>query len=330
MRRSIVGLVIVISIVLTDGMAWGSAFEPGLYATKIDPWNATTGNGVIRVDSNGSSSTVLSFSGTDCPYGLAFYDANRLGVTFGGGPSVNAWGTFKILGSQGDVLSFIDHIPATNVWSNHSWGSGFAIDTDGTAYVSTHNSPGATKITATGQVSDWTGYKYDLWWGKDAAIAPDRKLYMTHGLEQSDAHNFTIDEIDMTTGVVATVLDNLDWTVGIAFNAAGDMYFSQERLNQVWKLSTGSTEPTLLASIPYAGRMTMGPDNYLYAIGKQSDTRYQIWRVDTNVGIAMLYADNLPPLTDIAYLSVPEPSTLALLGIGAMGLLAYAWRRRTT
>ena len=28
-------------------------------------------------------------------------------------------------------------------------------------------------------------------------------------------------------------------------------------------------------------------------------------------------------------LLVPEPSALALIGVGAMGLLAYVWRRRT-
>ncbi len=27
--------------------------------------------------------------------------------------------------------------------------------------------------------------------------------------------------------------------------------------------------------------------------------------------------------------TVPEPSSVALLGIGAVGLLAYAWRKRT-
>lgn len=64
-------------------------------------------------------------------------------------------------------------------------------------------------------------------------------------------------DVNRITGAVTTVLGNLDCTIGIAFDASGNMYFSEDRLDQVWKLSAGATQPTLLATMPYPGRMTL-------------------------------------------------------------------------
>jgi hypothetical protein len=48
------------------------------------------------------------------------------------------------------------------------------------------------------------------------------------------------------------------------------------------------------------------------------------------VGLATGYNESAVDYVRVEGISTPEPSTLALLGVAALGLLAYAWRRRAS
>jgi len=56
------------------------------------------------------------------------------------------------------------------------------------------------------------------------------------------------------------------------------------------------------------------------------EVRYGIGAGDNMVYMALATADDSDHV--VVALGVPEPSTLVLLGVGAISLLGFAWRRR--
>ncbi len=304
----------------TSGEAF-AGFLPGLYAT------ATNNDEIIRINSDGTFQPVLT--GVPSPYGLAFRDDNTLYVTERTSISSNGG---QLVGYQpnGTKVFSAGPIPASNGFPNGSWGFGLAIDSQGTSYIATHNSPGATKVTSDGTVSDWTGYQYDMWWGKDAVFSPSGNLYMTSALAPGD-ESF-IQEVDKTTGAVTTVLSGLYYSGGIAFDSAGNMYLSQWGLNRIVEVPAGTTNIVPVAAVNDPFLMTFGPDGNLYVIGGivpgyVSGT--QIWEVDVHNGATTLVADGLPAINDIAFApeitSVPAPSCVVLLATGLLGLFCGRW-----
>ncbi|MBU4399949.1 MAG: PEP-CTERM sorting domain-containing protein, partial [Planctomycetes bacterium] len=69
------------------------------------------------------------------------------------------------------------------------------------------------------------------------------------------------------------------------------------------------------ATHAYAGILTVAAGDTLDFVGRGATV------TDASTGSIVIYGT-------IAFTPIPEPSTLALLATGLVGLLCYAWRKR--
>jgi streptogramin lyase len=97
---------------------------------------------------------------------------------------------------------------------------------------------------------------------------------------------------------------------GLAFDSAGNLWVANGNNNIVEFSSAG-------AFLGQFGSLGTGPGQFNDPQGVAFDAAGNMWVADTNNNRLQEFSP------------VPEPSTLVLLAMGAVSLLAYAWRRRT-
>jgi hypothetical protein len=78
----------------------------------------------------------------------------------------------------------------------------------------------------------------------------------------------------------------------------------------------------------YGFSLAFGPSGNLYATGYGSDNNYDYGTLNLTTGAFTKIAASPVGYAGSLASPVPEPSTIALLGAGAISVLAYAWRRR--
>jgi hypothetical protein len=155
------------------------------------------------------------------------------------------------------------------------------------------------------------------------AFAADGSLFV------SDQNDHRIHQFDSTTFTQRNVLSfSNGWcATGLDVAANGDLLLTSFGYGAVYRMNpaTGNTTQAV-PNLGYGNMIcvTEMVDGRLLTAGNNSGS-VRIFSADGNV---LAFADSGVGHTESAICFVPEPSAVALLAIGALGLLGYAWRRR--
>jgi hypothetical protein len=172
------------------------------------------------------------------------------------------------------------------------------------------------------------------------AIQPGTdKLFAVRSPEDQTGQFGKLYTIDKTTGLATLIGDTHAFFAAIAFapdgrlfEAAADLNFQTGDVLNIRLQTLNPATGAVLTSVPtvdYLPALGFRPgDGVLFAGTGDS---HQLFTVNPLTGALTLVGDtgtNFVSSLSFGPAPVPEPSTLALFSLGALGLLGHAWRRR--
>jgi streptogramin lyase len=313
--------------------------HPAAADLLVSSWNTDE---VLRYDDSTGA-----FLGAFVSAGSGGLGAPR-GLTFGpdGNLYVNSFGTDQVLRYDGSTGAFLDaFVPDVGGLGG---GSDLTFGPDGNLYVSLGqdiNGEGAQVLRYDGSTGAFLdAFVFNFSGAADAepfglTFGPDGNLYVSVDFVPS-VPPAEVQRYDGSTGAFLDALvSQLGGLSGLTFGLDGNLYVSNNGVaDQVLRFD-GSTGAFLDAFVPTGSGglnepsgLTFGPDGNLYV--SSLDTN-QVLRYDGSTGAFLdvfvaAGSGGLNAPRDLIFTPepVPEPSSLMLICVGALGMLAFVGRRR--
>jgi hypothetical protein len=246
--------------------------------------------------------------------GLFLYEAFRLNIA-----GLPDGAHLLALGNGGTI---VHELYLTNIGLNRA--SGIGVDSVGRIYAAAAD--GLHEISA--NFSTNTVLPVGFGRASGVAVAANDFLYV------SDQNNNQIKILDNNRQLVGTIATG-PIPSGATFGPDGFLYYTDTPfqtptgyIGRLVKVDPVSLQQTVVfGDLPFPTDVEFAPDGSYYLAtfnGRRID------HYSANNVLLDSFSDGvvMDQLAFYAPVTVPEPSTLVLAGVGALGVLGYAWRRR--
>ena len=238
----------------------------------------------------------------------------------------NAWVSNARLGTYQNTVSLFD---ASGTYLSNITGlddpAGLLRDASGNLFVANYGGDSVTKYDPSGAFLSQFGNATNMNGPQGIAIDGSGNFY-TANYDGNTISKFN------STGVYLSTFASVTKPTGMEFNSAGDLLVASFTTNQIFKYdSSGSLLQTIThESLDQPIGFAIDPDDNIYAANgggnsitafDPSGTFVQTWSLGDGAG-------NRPAFIAFRPVPVPEPSSFALLAVGAAGLAAWKVRRK--
>lgn len=262
-----------------------------------------------------ASQTISEFTptGQQSTFALGLY--NPRGLAFDGSGNL-----FVADSTSGNIYKFAPNGSRSTFASGLALPSGLAFDSKGNLFVAASWNSAIFEFTPAGSrstfASGWVG-------GLSLPITPEDVKFDQSGNLLADWSNSSV--LEFTPSGTCSIFAAVDNPIALAFDASGNLFESDSGSGNIYEFAPDGSRSTFASGLSPGFLAFDGSDN-LFAADINSGNVYKF----APNGARSTFASGLNEPCGLAFAPTPapEPSTLALLAAGAIGLIAYPWRRR--
>jgi sugar lactone lactonase YvrE len=275
------------------------------YANADDLFVSDMGSGCIyRIAPNGTKSTFAS--GLNLPSGLAF-DGN---------------GNLFVADSRaGNIYEFTPSGSQSTFASGLNFPRSLAFDRNGNLFVSAVWASEIYEFTPGGSRTTVVSVGSAPYGPESLAFDQNGNLFFDNGTEDADPIREMTPSGSLST--FATLFTGTSGANAMAFDHSGNLFVSD---NCIYEFTPGGSQSIFTTEVNGPEGLAFDESGNLFEADINSGNIYEF----SPNGTQSTFASGLIHPVGLAFAPnpVPEPSTLFLLGIGAISLLGFAWRRR--